>query len=157
MQIILISLLITSGCLVALFTFKMQYLQTVNYKQNVALKDLRLRYSKFTDSVVSLRSALIEDRSNFADTDLNVELQVKKVTKLLDLLNVDLALINKNANIKGDNSHEIFKWLNVNYGKKPKWNFYKYLFNREGKLVESWSSITKPDSNKIKIKINELI
>ncbi len=103
MQIILISLLITSGCLVALFTFKMQYLQTVNYKQNVALKDLRLRYSKFTDSVVSLRSELIEDRSNFADTDLNVELQVKKVTKLLDLLNADLALINKNANIKGDN------------------------------------------------------
>ena len=40
MQIILISLLITTGCIVALFTYKMQFLQTVNYKQNLALKDL---------------------------------------------------------------------------------------------------------------------
>ena len=72
MQIILISLLITSGCLVALFTYKMQYLQTVNYKQNIALKDLRLRYSKFTDAVVGLRAELKENRSKFSDTDLPV-------------------------------------------------------------------------------------
>ena len=30
MQVILISLLITTGCLVGLFTYKMQFLQTVN-------------------------------------------------------------------------------------------------------------------------------
>merc|ERR1711990_1149672 len=81
MQIILISLLITTGCLVALFTHKMQFLQTVNYKQNLALKDLRIRYSKFTNAVIGLRKELNEDSSNFAETDLNVELQVKKVTK----------------------------------------------------------------------------
>ena len=34
MQIILISLLITTGFFVGLFTYKMQFLQTVNYKQN---------------------------------------------------------------------------------------------------------------------------
>ena len=43
MQIILISLLITSGCLVALFTYKMQFLQTVNYKQNLALSKQTLK------------------------------------------------------------------------------------------------------------------
>ena len=42
MQAIILSILITSGCLVALFTYKMQFLQTVNYKQNLALKDLRV-------------------------------------------------------------------------------------------------------------------
>ena len=59
MQIILISLLITTGFFVGLFTYKMQFLQTVNYKQNVALKDLRVRYAKFTKAVVSLHTLLL--------------------------------------------------------------------------------------------------
>ena len=102
MQIILISLLITSGFFVGLFTYKMQFLQTVNYKQNVALKDLRLRYAKFTKAVVSLREELYTDTAKFTETDLNVELQIKKITKLLDLLQQDLQLINKNNNIQKD-------------------------------------------------------
>jgi len=102
MQIILISLIITSGCLVALFTYKMQFLQTVNYKQNIALKDLRVRYVKFTNAVVELRKELKGEQSNFLDVDLNIELQVKKVTKLLELLESDLALINNNADVKND-------------------------------------------------------
>ena len=110
MQVILISLLIISGCLVALFTYKMQFLQTVNYKQNVALKDLRVRYAKFTNTVVSLRNELKDEKSNFSDTDLNVELQVKKVTKLLELLENDLALINQNVDIKND--HRLIKVKN---------------------------------------------
>ena len=76
MQIILITLLVTSGSLVALFTYKMQFLQTVNYKQNLALKDLRKKYTKFTNAVVSLREELDVEGSNFTDTDLNVELQI---------------------------------------------------------------------------------
>ena len=102
MQIILISLLITTGFFVGLFTYKMQFLQTVNYKQNVALKDLRVRYAKFTSAVVSLREELYTDTAKFTETDLNVELQIKKITKLLDLLQNDLQLINKNSDIKSD-------------------------------------------------------
>ena len=102
MQIILISVLVTTGSLVGLFTYKMQFLQTVNYKQNLALKDLRVRYGKFTSAVVSLREELYQDTSQFSETDLNVELQVKKVTKLLDLLEQDLQLINKNDDIHND-------------------------------------------------------
>ncbi len=102
MQIILITLLVTSGSLVALFTYKMQFLQTVNYKQNLALKDLRKKYTKFTNAVVSLREELDVEGSNFTDTDLNVEMQVKKVTRLLELLEYDLAAINDNKDIKND-------------------------------------------------------
>ena len=80
----------------------MQFLQTVNFKQNVALKDLRVRYTKFTNAVVNLRYELNEETSQFSETDLNVELQIKKVTKLLDLLQQDLQLINKNSDIKKD-------------------------------------------------------
>jgi len=28
----------------------------------------------------------------------------------------------------------------------PRWNFYKYLIGRDGKLIDSYSSMTKPDS-----------
>ena len=102
MQVILLSILITSGCLVALFTYKMQFLQTVNYKQNLALKDLRVKYSKFTKAVVDLRDELNVENSNFTDTDLNVELQIKKVTKLLEILETDINAIAKNEDIKTD-------------------------------------------------------
>ena len=68
MQVILLSILVTSGCLVALFTYKMQFLQTVNYKQNLALKDLRTKYSKFTNAVVDLRDELNVENSNFTES-----------------------------------------------------------------------------------------
>ncbi len=102
MQIILISLLVTTGFFVGLFTYKMQFLQTVNYKQNLALKDLRVRYVKFTKAVISLREELYTDTAKFTETDLNIELQIKKITKLLDLLQEDLKLINKNSDIEPD-------------------------------------------------------
>ena len=102
MQIILISLLVTTGSFVGLFTYKMQFLQTVNYKQNIALKDLRTRYVKFTKAVVSLREELYSNTAKFTETDLNIELQIKKITRLLDLLQQDLQLINQNSDIKQD-------------------------------------------------------
>ena len=51
----------------------------------------------------------------------------------------------------------MYKWIENSYNKSPKWNFYKYLFNRSGELEDSWSSITKPDSKKIINKIDKLI
>ena len=62
-------------------------------------------------------------------------------------------------NVKGDNAHEIYKWAKENHGKSaiPKWNFYKILINKEGKIEETYSSFTKPSSNKLRSKINTLI
>ena len=60
-------------------------------------------------------------------------------------------------NVKGESSHPIYNWINEEYNQSPKWNFYKYLFNRSGVLEESWSSMTKPDSKKIINKIDKLI
>ena len=38
--------------------------------------------------------------------------------------------------VKGKNSHDLFKWAEKNHGKSavPKWNFHKILINKEGKL-----------------------
>tara|TARA_Y100000590_G_scaffold444863_1_gene576181 strand:+ start:1350 stop:1913 length:564 start_codon:yes stop_codon:yes gene_type:complete len=53
--------------------------------------------------------------------------------------------------VKGDNAHEIYKWAKENYGKKsvPKWNFYKILINKNGKIEDTFASFTNPNSNKI--------
>ena len=59
--------------------------------------------------------------------------------------------------VKGLDAHPIFLWLNEKYNKSPKWNFYKYLFDRNGKLNSSWSSMTKPDNYKILSKIDNLL
>ena len=61
--------------------------------------------------------------------------------------------------VKGDNAHELFKWAKTNHGKSaiPKWNFYKILINKEGKIEDTFSSFTKPLSNKIINKIEKIL
>ena len=63
------------------------------------------------------------------------------------------------TDVKGKNAHEIYKWAEANYGKSavPKWNFYKILINREGKIEDTYASLTKPTSNKITKKIESLL
>jgi glutathione peroxidase len=39
----------------------------------------------------------------------------------------------------------------------PKWNFYKYLLDREGNLVDSYSSFTSPNSKAFHEKIEGLL
>ena len=59
--------------------------------------------------------------------------------------------------VKGVNAHPIYSWIKNEYNKMPRWNFYKYLFNRKAKLIGTWSSFTKPSSFLIKRKINSII
>ena len=61
--------------------------------------------------------------------------------------------------VKGDNAHKIFKWAKKNYGKQaiPKWNFHKILINKEGKIEDTFVSFTKPTSDKIIRKIEEIL
>ena len=63
------------------------------------------------------------------------------------------------TDVKGDNAHEIYKWAKENYGKSavPKWNFYKILINSEGKIEDTYASLTSPTSNKITKKIENLL
>ena len=63
------------------------------------------------------------------------------------------------TDVKGDNSHEIYKWAKENYGKSavPKWNFYKILINKEGKIEDTYASLTNPMSKKIIKKIESLL
>tara|TARA_B100000029_G_C17157048_1_gene808186 strand:+ start:124 stop:672 length:549 start_codon:yes stop_codon:yes gene_type:complete len=61
--------------------------------------------------------------------------------------------------VKGENAHDIYKWARKNHGKSaiPKWNFYKILIDKNGKVAETYSSLTKPMSKKIITKIESLL
>ena len=61
--------------------------------------------------------------------------------------------------VKGNNAHELFKWAKNNHGNSavPKWNFHKILINKEGKIEDTFSSFTKPLSNKIINKIESIL
>lgn len=56
--------------------------------------------------------------------------------------------------VKGDDQHEVYKWLtqkseNGVIDSKVKWNFQKYLINEQGQLVDFVVPKTKPDNEKI--------
>jgi len=49
------------------------------------------------------------------------------------------------SSVRGANANPLFKQLALASGTTPKWNFYKYLIGRDGKVVQAWSSMTAPD------------
>ena len=85
---------------------------------------------------------LNEDVKKFCEVNFNISFPMSTIT-----------------DVKGENAHEIFKWAEENYGKSavPKWNFHKILINKEGKVEDTFSSLTKPMSQKIISKIDKLI
>ena len=59
--------------------------------------------------------------------------------------------ITDKVDVKGKNSHELYKWAKENYGNStvPKWNFHKILINKEGKIQDTFNSFITPLSDKI--------
>ena len=62
-------------------------------------------------------------------------------------------------NVIGNNSHPFYKWAKKDYGigAIPKWNFHKIIIGKDGKIVDTFSSITKPSSKKFIKVIENLI
>ena len=94
--------------------------------------------------------------SNSFNQEKKANEEVKKFCEVNFNINFPMSEITE---VKGDNAHEIFKWAESNYGKSaiPKWNFYKILINKEGKIEDTYSSFTSPTSKKIVSKIEELL
>ena len=63
--------------------------------------------------------------------------------------NVNFPMTEK-INVLGEQSHPFFKWAKENYGKAavPKWNFHKIIIGTNGKVINTFSSVTNPSSKK---------
>lgn len=68
-------------------------------------------------------------------------------------------IVNKTHVRHYEKAHPVFRWIADNYGKDelPTWNYGKYVFDRNGALVDSFSSITSPTSPRFTRTIEEAL
>ena len=94
--------------------------------------------------------------SNSFNQEKKKNSEIKKFCEINFNINFPLTTLTE---VKGNNAHEIFKWAKENHGKSaiPKWNFHKLLINKMGKIEETYSSLTKPNSTKFINKIESLL
>ena len=63
--------------------------------------------------------------------------------------------------VTGSDQQEVFKFMTEQKPgmifKDVRWNFEKFLINREGKVIERWSSITSPTSKSVLEKIERAL
>ena len=83
-----------------------------------------------------------EEVKNFCEVNFNISFPI---TSIYD--------------VKGEEAHDIYVWAEKNYGRKavPKWNFYKILINKDGKIEKTYSSMTNPMSKKLTNDIEKIL
>ena len=137
-----------------------------DYKNKVVLVVNTASYCGFTNQYSELQKLWDKYKSKglivlgIPSDSFNQEKKSDSGVKEFCEVNFDISFpLTSITNVKGDNAHEIYKWARENYGKSaiPKWNFYKILINKNGIIEETYSSLTKPMSNKILKKIEEIL
>jgi len=71
---------------------------------------------------------------------------------------VDFPLTEK-VHVTGAEAHPLFRWIAGKTGfiGKPHWNFYKYLIGPDGQFIDWFSSITKPNADRLTRAIDGLL
>jgi glutathione peroxidase len=111
------------------FTYQYEDLQNLwsNYK------DLNLVVIGVPSNNFKQEPGSNKDIKNFCETNFNINFPM---TEKVDVI--------------GNNAHPFFKWAKENHGKSaiPKWNFHKIIISKNGKVADTFSSITKPSSKR---------
>ena len=114
------------------------------------IESLHQKYKKYGLIIIGIPS------NDFGNQELSSNQKVKEFCTT----NFDVSfLLTEITNIKGEKGHPFFKWIKKEAGflAFPKWNFYKYLINKDGFLVKWYASTTRPNSNKITLEIDKII
>ena len=76
------------------------------------------------------------------------EEEVKNFCELTFGVNFPMTSITK---VRGKDAHPFYTWAKTSYGNKtiPKWNFYKLLIDKDGKIVGTYSSMVSPTSDEL--------
>lgn len=117
-------------------------------------KDLQKLQDKFADKGFTV---LAFPSDNFKGQEFGTDEEVKEFCDLK--FNISFPLFSK-VDVKGDDAHPLWQYLTEKRKNKvasavPKWNFQKYLINREGYLVDFFYPVTNPYSNIIIRKIQK--
>lgn len=93
--------------------------------------------------------------NDFANQDPFTEKEIQAFCR--NTYSVEFPMFEK-VHVRGVQAHPLFKALAAHpQGATPKWNFYKFLLDRQGQLVESWGSITSPEDEKFVQRIEQLL
>ena len=116
---------------------------TYQYEQ---LENLYQKFKKKGLVVIAIPS------NDFGGQEFKDNKKVKEFCEVKFNISFPITSITK---VKGKNKHPFFKWVEkeAGYLSLPKWNFYKYLIDKNGNLTSWFSSVTKPLSEKF---LNEL-
>jgi glutathione peroxidase len=73
------------------------------------------------------------DIKDFCENNFNISFPMTEKTKVI-----------------GEKAHPFYKWAKNNFGKGaiPKWNFHKIIIDKNGKVVDTFASITNPSSKR---------
>ena len=63
------------------------------------------------------------------------------------------------VSVKGSDAHPFYIWARENHGNSaiPKWNFHKIIIGKDGKIAETFTSITNPSSKKFRNAIEKAL
>tara|TARA_B110001450_G_scaffold253458_2_gene276938 strand:+ start:67 stop:636 length:570 start_codon:yes stop_codon:yes gene_type:complete len=94
--------------------------------------------------------------NDFGNQEPGSESEIKKFCETN--FNIDFP-ITKKIKVKGQDTAPLYSWAYKNYGKAaiPKWNFYKILINKDGKIEKTFSSLTNPLSKKLVENIEKIL
>ena len=59
--------------------------------------------------------------------------------------------------VRGKKAHPFYKKLTAETGVTPSWNFNKYLISKEGKVISTYGSQVKPDSQELIAAIESIL
>ena len=116
-------------------------------------EELQNLYDKFKTKGLTIIGIPSND---FGNQELKSNKKVKEFCELNFRISFPMTTITK---VRGENKHPFFKWIYENGGpiSTPKWNFYKYLIDKNGNLSSWFSSVTKPSSTKFMKALNKIL
>jgi glutathione peroxidase len=65
--------------------------------------------------------------------------------------------MSEKIHVRGGDAHPVFKWLQDETDTSVKWNFYKFLLDRNGKLIKAFASMTEPNDKQLIAAIESLL
>jgi glutathione peroxidase len=92
--------------------------------------------------------------NDFGNQEPGTEQEIQKFCRLT--YSVQFPMFEK-IHVKKGKAAPLYQYLASQTGVYPKWNFYKYLIDREGQVVDYYSSITSPESKKLLKQIEKLL
>lgn len=92
--------------------------------------------------------------NDFAGQEPGTEQQIQSFCRLT--YTVEFPMFEKTS-VKKGTSDPLYQRLAAQGGGYPRWNFYKYLIDRQGKVVDFFGSMTAPDSSKLVARIEALL